>query len=185
MIDRGRVLVLSAALTAMLNVTACAQTYPSVNDPARSGPPARTMPPDSGSAAPSGTTVEAVGMRYADHYAGVQAVGDNLIVYRVPGSDLDQAVRSAISGVAVQFRDAPHSRAELTGLANKVQADLAYWQQRGVPIWSVSVRYDGTGVEVGTPAGDALLAAATQRYGPLPIIILPLSGPPATAQTTQ
>jgi hypothetical protein len=129
--------------------------------------------------------VERVGTRYADHYAGVKADGDRLIVYRIPGSDLDRAVKAVTGGAAVEFRDAPHSRAELSGLANRVQADMAYWRAHGVPIWSVSVRVDGTGVEVGTSAGDRLLTSAPQRYGPVPIIILPLSGPPVTAGVTQ
>jgi hypothetical protein len=47
-----------------------------------------------------------------------------------------------------------------------------------VPLWTVGARHDGTGVEVATPAGGKLLAGAAGRYGVVPIIVVPLAGPP-------
>jgi hypothetical protein len=136
--------------------------------------------PTTGSQAlgPAAGRVEELAAGYSE-YAGVEIVADGLIVYRRPGGGLDRAVRAALVGVTVSFRDAPYSRRELTALAGRILADTDYWTARGVPLWTVGARHDGTGVEVATPAGERLLADAGTRYGAdVPIIVVPMAGPP-------
>jgi hypothetical protein len=115
---------------------------------------------------------------HGGYYAGLEVAAPGLIVYRIPGDGLDGAVRAALPGVPVSFRDAPHSRNELTELAQRLLADRAYWAAQGVELWTVGARHDGTGVEVGTPAGDKLLAGAPVKYGPVPIIVMPMTSTP-------
>jgi hypothetical protein len=122
--------------------------------------------------------VERLGAAHADQYAGVEVGADGLVVHRKPGGGFDEAVRAALTGVTVSFRDATHSRVELAALADRILADRDYWKAQGVPLWTVGARHDGTGVEVGTPAGRKLLAGARKRYGDAPIIVLPMDAPP-------
>lgn len=186
MVSRQRVLM-SVAAALVLTAAACAQRPPSdagaSGEAARRTSPAGHPPPEREPAAVAGR-VEEVGLRHPEEYAGVAVSGVSLVVYRCPGGDLDSAVRAVAGDVPVTFRDAPHTRADLLALAERIQADAAYWRYRGVPIWSVLARHDGTGVEVGTPAGDRLEAAAPDRYGNAPIIILRMKEPPVTVPTT-
>ncbi|OAA23216.1 hypothetical protein UG55_10394 [Frankia sp. EI5c] len=135
------------------------------------------------SRAEAAARVAEIGSRHPAQYAGVAVSGATLVVYRRPGGDLDNAVRAVAGGVPVVFQDAPHTWAELAALAARIQADLPYWRDRGLPIWSVASRHDGTGVEVGGPAGDRLPAAVRARYGDAPIIIRRMNEPPATTHT--
>ncbi|MBL7498917.1 hypothetical protein I6A84_28525 [Frankia sp. CNm7] len=186
MVSRKPALIAVAAAL-VLAAVACAQIPPSgpgtPDDPAR-GRPTAGHPPAGQSPADAAARVEEVGSRHPRQYAGIAVSGVTLVVYRRPGGDLDDAVRAVAGNVSVVFRDAPHTRQELIALAARIQADLAYWRNRGVPIWSVLPRHDGSGVEVGTPAGDRLAAAARDRYGDAPIIVLRMTEPPVTAPAT-
>ncbi|ONH32878.1 hypothetical protein [Pseudofrankia asymbiotica] len=186
MISRQLVLISVAAVLA-LAATACAQPPPvgagASGHPARRGPAAGD-PSTGGSTVEAAARVEAVGSRHPEQYAGIAVSGATLVVYRRPGGDLDAAVRAVVGGVPVVFRDAPHTHQELVALAARIQADAAYWRDHGAPIWSVLPRHDGTGVEVGTPAGDRLKAAVRGRYGDAPIIIVPMNESPVTVPRT-
>jgi hypothetical protein len=188
MTDQWRVLVLAATVPMVLVVGACAQAGPSSQaggtDPTRSGQAGSPSPGTQSALGKAATRAEQLSSSYPDWYAGVEITGDRLVVYRVPGSDLDGVIRAAVVDVAVEFRDAPYSHAKLTALAGRVVADSTYWAQRGVPIWSVNARHDGTGIEVGTSAGSQLLAGAKERYGDIPIIVLPMSSPPVPVPAT-
>ena len=116
---------------------------------------------------------------YGDYYSGVEVTPAGLIVYRKTGGGLDAAVRTALPSVQITFRDAPYSRKELTAVADRILSDRDYWTSQGVPLWTVSARHDGTGVEVGTSAGDKLLAGAPARYGPVRVIVVSMTAAPS------
>ncbi|OHV38688.1 hypothetical protein CC117_02815 [Parafrankia colletiae] len=184
-------MLVSVAAVLVLAAAACAQRPPPA--PGASGDPAQNSPPPGHQ--PAGQTpavqadaavaalVEEVGSRHPEQYAGIEASGATLVVYRRPGGDLDDAVRAVAGDTPVVFRDAPHTRSELVALAARIRTDSAYWENRGMPIWTVLSRHDGAGVEVGTPAGDRLRTAMRDRYGDAPIIILRMNEPPATVPT--
>ncbi len=166
---RRRVLLATAMVGVLWSVSGCA---------GRAVGGGSTAPPPSGDLA---TRVEEQGNRYPDQYAGLEVTPDGIVVYRKPGGGLDAAVRAVVAGANISFRDASHTRAELTPLAERITADAEYWKAQGIPVWSVAVRHDGSGVEVGTPAGDRLLVAARIRYGATaPIIVQPMTSQPST-----
>jgi len=186
MVGRGAVLAVLVPGLLVLPVAACARP-PSGGEPTDGAssndrkPATASLPPSKGQAlGDAAARVEKVGARHPDRYAGVEVVGNGLVVYRTWGGEFDGAVRTVLAGVNVSFRDAPHARKELTALAARILADGDYWTSRGVPLWTVVARHDGTGVEVGTPAGEKLLAGARERYGVVPIIVVPMAGPPVT-----
>lgn len=107
-------------------------------------------------------------------YAGVALAPSRrgLIVYRRPSPALDAALRDKFPGVPLQTRDAPHAARELEALAARVRRDIDYWGRRDVPITSVSVRYDGTAVEVGTTEVARASVRLRQRYGSAPLRVV-------------
>src|SRR3712207_2039879 len=88
---------------------------------------------------------------FAESYAGLEVDQQQVraIVYRVPSSEFDDAVRRSGDGVCVEVRDAVHSLAALTAWHDRVVGDLDSWAADGVRIVSVGARHDGAGVEIG------------------------------------
>ena len=121
-------------------------------------------------------------------YAGLEVDQHqvNATVYRVPSAAFDDFIRAAAENTCVTVRDAAHSLTELTTWQDRLTADLPSWTARGVRIFTVGARHDGTGVEVGVQdvaqAKDQLHA----RYGrsaPLVFVeqapVTPLTSPNA------
>lgn len=119
--------------------------------------------------------------RFAAQYAGLEIGADQLIVFRKPSAAFDDAVRAQKLDVPVDLRDAPYSAAELQALADRVAADVDYWQGRGIEISSIGARQDGTAVEVGTPQPDKLAPLLPGRYGATPPAVAVQIGPIAPA----
>ncbi|MGW2253577.1 hypothetical protein ACWCXH_25775 [Kitasatospora sp. NPDC001660] len=109
---------------------------------------------------------------YADHYFGVcrDPESDTLYVMRVPGGgDLDAAVARVLvdwPAVKLQPTDAVGSFDELRELADRIDADRAYWQAKGVQLQFVQVANDGAGVVVDTPQWESAQAEIKAKYGP-------------------
>ncbi|GAA0817420.1 hypothetical protein [Spirilliplanes yamanashiensis] len=123
---------------------------------------------------------EAGGRDFAAAYAGVEVdqAGVRAIVHRVPAADFDAAVRGLTpAGVCVVVRDAAHSRATLAALQERITADLAEWEGRGVRIETVGARHDGSGVEVGARDPERARAELAARYGADAPIVVVRSGP--------
>jgi hypothetical protein len=73
-----------------------------------------------------------------------------VVVYRRPGSDLDERIRAIADGIHVSFADARYSAAFLDELTRRVVADMEYWNARDITIYSVGPAADASGVDVGT-----------------------------------
>lgn len=175
----GRGGLLAVALGGLLwwSVAGCGGEATGGQSPA--GPAQRSGSTGTPSAAGVAARIEEQAKGYPDQYAGLEIVPSGIVVYRKPGGGLDAAVRAAAPAAGISFRDASHTRVELSALATRITADSAYWNAQSVAVWSVAARHDGTGVEVGTPTGDKLLVAARARYGmTVPIIVRPMSSQP-------
>nr|WP_296067578.1 hypothetical protein [uncultured Actinoplanes sp.] len=114
---------------------------------------------------------------WAASFAGTEldTRNDRLIVYRKPDAGLEAAVRTKLDGVDVEFRDAPYSLSELQPVADRVNADRAYWADRKIVVrWAVP-RADGTAVNVVVRTDDVAAAgtAFAQRYDNKVIVSTP------------
>lgn len=121
--------------------------------------------------------------RFAFAYAGLRIRGGGLVVYRRPAAGFDDAVRRAAGDVRISYQDAPYSASELQVLRARVEADVGYWSARGVPVSTVSVRVDGSAVEVGTSAPELARREFPRRYGARPPTRIVQSGPISPAST--
>lgn len=112
--------------------------------------------------------------RFPERYAGLEISDGRIVVYRKPSAEFD----AALGGLgAVEPRDAPYSAEELQTLADRIAADIGYWQDRGIEISSVGARQDGTAVEVGTPQPAELSPLLPARYGSNPPAVATAVGP--------
>ncbi|MFF4835925.1 hypothetical protein [Streptomyces sp. NPDC001315] len=105
--------------------------------------------------------------RYEDWYAStvLDHRGGVMTVYRKPGSDLDTAVRSRVSGVKLVFKDSALSEMTMLALVRKIMADTGYWRERGIVITGGGPLSDGSGVEMMTQAGtDAEATRLSKHY---------------------
>jgi len=100
---------------------------------------------------------------------------DRLIVYRKPDAGLEAAVRTTLDGVDVDFRDAPYSLSELQPVADRVNADRAYWADRRITVKWAGPRADGTGVNVLVRTDDLAAArtALARHYDNKVIVLTP------------
>ena len=116
--------------------------------------------------------------RFPDAYAGVEvrAEENTVLLYRRDTPGIDQAVRAEMPGAPVVFRDAPYTDRELTAWADTVRRELPSWEASGAPVHSVVVRHDGTCVELGTRAVDAVTAEAKRRHPDMPVRVV-VDGP--------
>lgn len=121
--------------------------------------------------------VQQLGERFPAHYAGLELVAGQIVVYRKPSTDFDQALQDLHLSAEVVVRDAPYSAAELQPLVERIQGDFAYWRGLGVPISTVGARHDGTAVEVGTERPDQASRLFSQRYGTVPPAVAVRMGP--------
>ncbi|MGH3751400.1 MAG: hypothetical protein ACRDRP_01680 [Pseudonocardiaceae bacterium] len=121
--------------------------------------------------------VEQLGERFPAHYAGLELLAGQVVVYRKASTDFDQALQGLRLPVEVVVRDAPYSAAELQALVERIQGDFAYWQGLGVPISTVGARHDGTAVAVGTEHPDQASRLLAQRYGAVPPVVVARIGP--------
>jgi hypothetical protein len=110
--------------------------------------------------------------RFPAHYAGLELLAGQVVVYRKASTDFDQALRALHLPVQVVARDALYSAAELQLLVERIRGDSAYWQGVGVPINTVGPRHDGTAVEVGTEDPDQASRLLSERYGAVPPVVV-------------
>ncbi|MEH1167332.1 hypothetical protein V6V47_18295 [Micromonospora sp. CPCC 205539] len=101
--------------------------------------------------------------RWPHTYAGVSldVPGDVLLVYRVPTRDFDAEIRALVPAVTVRFVDTPYSARTLDRWIERVRADVAHWQSRGVVVHSSFVELgECVTLEVAEPQRDAAKLAA-------------------------
>jgi hypothetical protein len=113
--------------------------------------------------------------KYARSYAGIEVDQEQVraIVYRVPSAKFDKFVRNSAEDTCIVVRDAPHGLAELTAWHDRIVADLPMWAKRGVRIFTVGARHDGTGVEIGTPDVELARRELPNVYGKeVPLVIV-------------
>jgi len=104
---------------------------------------------------------------FASVYTGLElhSERDRIRVYRKASTDFDAWVVREFAADCVEVVDARYSGTELKTLADRVSADLPYWQAKGLPIVSVGVKPDGSGIEVGTGDVERTKRELAQRYG--------------------
>jgi hypothetical protein len=112
--------------------------------------------------------------RFPDVYSGVEVNLDAgmVVAYRRTAAEFDRAVRAELPDAPVRFQDAPYAERQIAAWADTVRRDLAYWQARDTPVHSVVGRHDGTCVELGTMAVDAVTAQARVRYPDMPVCVV-------------
>lgn len=94
---------------------------------------------------------------FASSFAGLTVDHDKRIVYvyRIPDHKLDARVRSEVTGVEVELRDAKMSLRDAKILRDRVMADSGFWAQQGVLINGAGPKPDGSGIEVMTENGSS------------------------------
>ncbi|MEV6006159.1 hypothetical protein AB0M29_05075 [Streptomyces sp. NPDC051976] len=83
---------------------------------------------------------------YSRWYGGVAVDGTahEVILYRIPGSGLDQAVCSRIREVTVELRDAVRSMADTQRLADRISREVALGAHPGFRLFTMALGADGT-----------------------------------------
>lgn len=126
--------------------------------------------------------------RYARSYAGIEVDQKHVraIVYRVPSAAFDKFVRNSAEDTCIVVRDAPHGLAELTAWHDRIVADMATWDKRGIRIFTVGARHDGVGVEIGTPDVELARREMPAAYGVRAPLVFVEQGPvtPLVTSTT-
>ena len=148
-----------------------------------------TMPATPAPLAAAMTRIDEGGRaEHADSYAGLEVDQElvRAVVFRVPSAAFDDFLRLAAEDTCILVRDAAYSLAYLTAWNDKIVADLATWQERGIRISSVVARHDGVGVEIGTVDVAQARRALSHEYGrqaPLVFVeqgqVIPLTDPVA------
>jgi hypothetical protein len=100
-------------------------------------------------------------------YAGVEirSESNRVRVFRVPSADFDAWILGQFRTVCVEVADARHSRQELVALQRRIVGDVDYWNARGIPINTVGVARDGSGVQVTTTDVAKASQELPARYG--------------------
>lgn len=106
---------------------------------------------------------------FPDHYAGLKIEPTALVVYRRPLRALDSSLRAKFTGTPLRLRDAAYSARYLQRLAELIRADTDYWRRRGIEITSLTPRFDGAAVQVGTRDEARAAAEMPKRYGRAPL----------------
>ena len=125
----------------------------------------------------AGATVTYSQKSFPDSYTGLVATEDarSYVVYRVPGSGLDEALRARFPGVRFDVRNAALTERQLSDAARRISEDIDTWRRRGVEI--VAVGPDQAGavtVYTTTPRAAARLLPA--HYDPI-LLDIRESGP--------
>lgn len=110
--------------------------------------------------------------KFSNHFTSV-VIGDDqrsLVVYRRPGSDLDEQVRTRFPDTPIGFRDAKQSLRQLEQVQKQVMADIGHWRSQGIEITMVGISEDK--VVVGVRPGQANKARdmLRQRYGTMILV---------------
>lgn len=101
-----------------------------------------------------------------------------LVIYRIPGSGLDAAVRHALPTTNVVFKDAKYSAPDAQQTCNKISADIPYWQSKGLRINAYGPWLDGR-AQIGIDDPAKWAAAIAGRYGADRVLVNRVA--PATA----
>jgi hypothetical protein len=117
---------------------------------------------------------------FATVYSGLElrSEQDRLRVYRKPSADFDAWMLREFKSECVEAMDARHSEKELSALGDRVSADIAYWKAHGVQVSYISVKNDGTFVEVGTTDLARAKRELPSRYGTTAPLHIVYSVPP-------
>ncbi|WP_140157960.1 hypothetical protein [Micromonospora sp. NBS 11-29] len=120
----------------------------------------------------AGRVDEAAPARWPDRYAGIATdfPGRAVIVHRVPGGGIDGDVRALAGGVTVRFVDAVEPATTIDRWMGRVRADIDWWADRGVIVWSVAPRFgDCVVLEVDRPAEQS--AEITRHYSDMRVCV--------------
>lgn len=131
--------------------------------------PSGAVPDDGGLDAAAEVIEPLLKRRFAHVYSGlsVDPARHRLHVHRLPGSDLDDEVRSRVT-VRVLFHDAEYPLTAMEAARDRVMHDRREWAERGVDITVAGAIHDGSGIRVGTTTGrQSDLLALRERYGPV------------------
>jgi hypothetical protein len=101
-----------------------------------------------------------------------------LVIYRIPGTGLDAAVRHALPTTNVIFKDAKYSALDAQQTVSKIRADDAYWKFEGLRINAYGPWLDGR-AQIGIDDPAKWAAAIAARYGADRVIVNGVG--PATA----
>lgn len=145
-------------------------------DSGRSGPP-----PGSGKPAPAAPRtatatpafddiISFAQKRFPRQFTGASIDGRTLVIHRVPGDTMDNAVSRRFPNEPVRFADTPRSAAQLDTLARRVVADFGYWRARGVTIIRVGPDITRGVLVVGTPQARTAAPGIRARYGDAVIV---------------
>ena len=116
---------------------------------------------------------------FASSYAGLElqqptGPGDKtpyaLVIYRIPGSGLDAAVRRALPTTNVVFEDAKYNVGDAQQVCDKISADVSYWQSKGLRVNEYGPGLDGR-VNIGVDDPGKWAAAVAARYGADRVIV--------------
>lgn len=110
---------------------------------------------------------------YGETFAGValDEYRDRVFVYRtVPSIAIDQDVRR-LRDARVVTKPAKNTARRLQQLSDAVAADRDYWKSKGITISTLSIRVDGSAVEVGAdPAREVPTVASHYAGRPIEVV---------------
>lgn len=146
------------------------------------------QPPGQNSLDDAAHTVEQMLKRdFASSYAGLelqQPTGPAdetpyaLVIYRIPGTGLDAAVRGALPTTNVVFKDSKYNALDAQQTVDKISADVSYWRSKGLRINAYGPWLDGR-AQVGIDDPAKWAAAIAGRYGADRVLVNKVG--PATA----
>jgi len=108
---------------------------------------------------------------FADVYAGLQLVQerDRIQVFRKPSAAFDRWIVHDFAADCVEVLDAKYSAVELTAMQQRIEHDMAYWQQHGIRITSIGADPTRGVVVVGTVDDQPARAQFPAHYPGLPV----------------
>lgn len=118
--------------------------------------------------------------RFADVFADLEMRHETnrIRVFRKPSAAFDAWIRGEFAGVCVEMADARYSARELQNVADRVEADMKYWRNRGIQINVVGAGVDRITIGVDPAHLDDARRVMPGRYHPV-LIVVEAQGPMA------
>jgi hypothetical protein len=105
--------------------------------------------------------------KFPDHFTGLVLDQGEPVVYRLPGSNLDERVRSQFPHTSVRFRDADYSLQQLLQVHQRVLSD---WQAKRIEATGVGLNEDRVVISVQPGHAGRARPALVERYGPMIVV---------------